>query len=307
MQEYNLKDIQKLLLDEQPFDFKVKKAEFFGKGQYCFVFLINDEYIFKFPRYFDVNKALQKETRILQALQGKTSLPIPKIKYVGVTEGMQYLGYEIIRGEFLNISIFNALSEIEKDNVITQLTEFFNEMHSVKMEKFPQGLIEVKEFKNPTKEFFLGNYNAKLAKLFDKAEDEFIRNSFESYLANEDNFNFEPILTHGDLHFENLIYDNISKRIIGVIDFGDACFADNVYDFRYADLLLGRDITLKILTHYKHKICGKWPDKIEIFNLCNYIFDAIWSMDHKNQKGVDFAVKKLKETISQYKKWRGNI
>lgn len=76
MRDYKLEDIQ-ALIDGKPFDFAVKKAEFFGKGQYCFVFLINDAYIFKFPRYLDVNKALQREARILQALQGKTKLPIP--------------------------------------------------------------------------------------------------------------------------------------------------------------------------------------------------------------------------------------
>ena len=38
----------------------------------------------------------------------------------------------------------------------------------------------------------------------------------------------DPVLSHGDFHFSNILYDN---GRVGIIDFGDVCYADRSKDF----------------------------------------------------------------------------
>ena len=60
----------------------------------------------------------------------------------------------------------------------------------------------------------------------------------------------ELVLVHADLHFGNMMFDVESKKIIGLIDFGSAHFAEPARDMHYyygdglKSLLDGYGVTL---------------------------------------------------------------
>jgi aminoglycoside 2''-phosphotransferase len=60
---------------------------------------------------------------------------------------------------------------------------------------------------------------------------------FESFLNDVDNFEYQPVLKHGDFGPSNILFDKEQQIVAGVIDFGSSGLGDPAYDF--AGLLSG--------------------------------------------------------------------
>ena len=60
---------------------------------------------------------------------------------------------------------------------------------------------------------------------------------FEGYLNDASNFEYEPVLKHGDFGPSNILFDEEKQTVTGVIDFGSSGMGDPAYDF--AGLLSG--------------------------------------------------------------------
>lgn len=57
-----------------------------------------------------------------------------------------------------------------------------------------------------------------------------IQEHFESFLSDDDNIAYNPVLRHGDFGPDQLILDKKAWTIKGVIDFGSACLGDLAVD-----------------------------------------------------------------------------
>jgi aminoglycoside 2''-phosphotransferase len=60
---------------------------------------------------------------------------------------------------------------------------------------------------------------------------------FEGFLNDARNFEYEPVLKHGDFGPSNILFDEEKQTVTGVIDFGSSGMGDPAYDF--AGLLSG--------------------------------------------------------------------
>ena len=60
---------------------------------------------------------------------------------------------------------------------------------------------------------------------------------FEGFLEDANNFEYEPVLKHGDFGPSNILFDREKRIVTGVIDFGSSGMGDPAYDF--AGLLSG--------------------------------------------------------------------
>lgn len=62
-------------------------------------------------------------------------------------------------------------------------------------------------------------------------------------------YSYSPTLVHGDLWYENILYDPNRRRIVGVIDFENLSFGDPVIDLA-TQSYLGASFTSAVLRHY---------------------------------------------------------
>jgi aminoglycoside phosphotransferase (APT) family kinase protein len=60
----------------------------------------------------------------------------------------------------------------------------------------------------------------------------------------------DPVLAHADLWYVHVLVDQSARRVVGVLDFGDACIADPAADFAPM-LYLGRDFTALVVDAYE--------------------------------------------------------
>jgi len=221
------------------------------EGQFNNLLIINDELIFRFPRYVDGVASILKEIRVLSRIQGCTTLPIPNPIYSSQETdrvGEVFMGYPCLPGETLWQPVF---TQIEDERIIDrwgeQLAGFLRELHAIPSQtignNFPlqDGLAEWKNlYADIRKHLF--------AFMRPEARDE-VSFHFEDFLKNPALHSYQPALRHGDFGFGNILYDPQTMNISGVIDFGFVGLGDPAIDFASASVL-GEKIFKRICQAY---------------------------------------------------------
>ena len=191
------------------------------------VFLINDEFVFRFPRTERVRNHLRHEIEFLNFLKSRVKTCIPTYSYVSKDD--DFAGYKIIPGKTLTAAAFRRLNKPSKERVVDQLVGFINDFHRIALGDF-------EKFKPRKREAFIDEekkveveLSTKLFPRLSRAEVQAIENFYSEskvYLRSI------PTLcaTHGDFYAYNVLW-NRDKSEIGVIDFSDILIGDPAKDF----------------------------------------------------------------------------
>ncbi len=178
------------------------------------VAIVDDEWVFRFPRRAGVEQALEVEIALLPELAGALPVDIPSFEHV--SRDPLFVGYRLIRG--------SPLGAEDGDGV----REFLEALHAFD----PSGL--------PVRRFhWLKGYRAQCAEfdrlvlpLLDEDEQQRARQLFDEV---ETLVGFESTLVHADLGPAHLLVRD--GRLAGVIDWADVRVGDPALD--YAWLLNG--------------------------------------------------------------------
>ena len=218
----------------------VASVEFNAQGQNCDVAVINNEFIFRFPKYSQAVERLKTETAILRSIQGSVTLPVPAPMFINLeqeTVGKAFVGYRLIPGEPLWRETFRM---IESKDVVRRLADqvsaFLKALHSIAVE----AVLGVELPVHDTYEECAGIYARVQEKLFGYMRpdaQEWATGHFEGFLNDARNFEYKPVLKHGDFGPSNILFDREKQIITGVIDFGNSGIGDPAYGF--AGLLSG--------------------------------------------------------------------
>jgi aminoglycoside 2''-phosphotransferase len=82
-------------------DLKIKKSERNNFGQNNDVLIINDLFVFRFPKYNEGIENLAREILLLNMLENKITVPIPSPLYTSLDVklvGMAFAGYRSLEG-----------------------------------------------------------------------------------------------------------------------------------------------------------------------------------------------------------------
>lgn len=213
--------------------------EFIGAGQYNDVLAINWEYIFRFPKYLEALKQLKLETQLLLNLHNRLPLETPYPQFVNLQEapvGQAFIGYRRIKGEPFWRETYQAIeSEEVRNQIALQTAAFLWELHTIPLTSLACELPRL-----DTYEENMDLYARIRDKLFPHMRREacaWASRHFESFLGQESNFGYVPVLKHGDFGPGNILFDWQDRKLVGVIDFSGAGMGDPAYDF--AGLLSG--------------------------------------------------------------------
>jgi aminoglycoside 2''-phosphotransferase len=219
-------------------DLDIASAGFNAQGQNSDVVVVNDEFIFRFPKYAHVIEDLRTETAILEAVRGRVPLPVPDPIFVCLERpvGQAFAAYCLIPGEPLWWDTFRA---IENREVVRRLADqvagFLRALHSI-----PVDSLGIELPLHDTYAEGVDIYARIREKLFGLMRPDaraWATEHFEGFLARASNFAGEPVLKHGDFGPSNILFDNGRQRVSGIIDFGGSGLGDPAYDF--AGLLSG--------------------------------------------------------------------
>lgn len=220
-----------------------------GEGQFNDIVFINDDLIFRFPRYAEGIHDLLQEIEVLQKLQGHLSITIPDPIYLSSgTEfvGQVFMGYKLLPGKPLLRDALRAIAvESILESLAQQLADFLYGLHSLSPAALGlelsvhNSLAELKEFFSSVQEHLFPwmRPDARSA----------VTRHFEDYLKDAYSHEYQASMIHGDFGGSNILFDH--DKITGVIDFSFAGLGDPARDIA-AVSTYGEAFFARICRHY---------------------------------------------------------
>lgn len=215
-------------------DLPIVSARVNEEGQNNVVLVVNEEYIFRFPRYAEALKQLETEVAILTGIQDAITLRIPRPLFTRLDApagGQAFMGYLLIPGVQLWRETMAAIQdESVLDRLADQLAGFLKELHSVPVRE----AIACELSLDDTAEVCADIYARMQARCLPHMRPDaraWAAQHFENFLSDPRHFDYTPVLKHSDFGMGNILFDPTTQTITGIIDFGSTSLGDPAYDF----------------------------------------------------------------------------
>ncbi len=192
-----------------------------------YVLILDNKYVFRFPRKKEYARKLYGEVALLKYLSGH-KLPIPVPKYEFTAKDKSFAGYAILQGSQMTKEYFRTIGKPARYAIAQQLGSFLSILHKTPLgiaRKFQPDIIHSqKQYKKLIQD--LKKYvRLRLSKKENALTDEFLE-EFAKYLKIPHN-----CLIHRDIHPYHLIVSKDKKKLSGIIDFADRSIGDPAMDF----------------------------------------------------------------------------
>jgi aminoglycoside 2''-phosphotransferase len=228
----------------------------FTDGQFNAILFVNEEttseaIVFRFPRVESALRDMPGEVRLLTALQGHTTLPVPNPIFVSSdmqTMGRVFMGYPMLPGKPLWEETVHAIQDEEKlDRIATQLAAFLKALHQLDTKAIGLAL----ELEDPRQSWseMHANFRDHLFPHMRKDACDWVNQNFESFLSNPANFEYEPVLRHTDFGGSNILFDSETCSVTAVIDWAGITLGDPAVDVA-AILHMGEPFFKRMLKTY---------------------------------------------------------
>ena len=224
-----IESIQRVYPDLVIKDFYVNEI-----GQNNDVIVVNESLVFRFPKYKQGILQLKRETDILKYIEDKVSFPTPVPVYVAFDEsepGKVFTGYHLIEGSPLWKKSLLDINDDQVRGLASQLASFLSAIHAISGETASREL--QLELRHPREEMFdlYERIQYKLFPFMKKESKTEVTESFESFLNGDALSSLETTLIHGDFGASNILWNQGTNEISGIIDFGGSGIGDPAYDF----------------------------------------------------------------------------
>jgi aminoglycoside phosphotransferase (APT) family kinase protein len=188
---------------------------------------INDEIILKVPLSQETIPWMVREHWVLSALQGQTSVAIPKPLFVA--QQVYCYAYQKVPGFQLTNDHYWTLTSQQKHDYSLAIAHFLTELH---------GCLDVSEavaagLLLPDDPLSTQQLRHRLLPLLETKEQVLI---VEQILDKYEQIEQTPepaVVLHGDLHGWNMAFDTATNQLAGVFDLNGACIGDPHVDLRY--------------------------------------------------------------------------
>ena len=279
---------KKIILDRYPeFSNHNFKADNYGWDN--FVIKIDDEFIFRFPKRESSFRTIEMEDDILKELNRKLpkNIKVPEYIYKNLETDYPFVGYEMIKGQFLSKELFDSMTNEEKDIFINNMMTFINTLHSLDINTFNLDVVDgLSNYKERYSEFKDKCFNS-----FDDNLKDITNNLFNNYFNDEKMQLFRKTIIHGDLSTDHII---VTSDGIGIIDFGDTRVFDYTYDFQWL-YLLDKEKLGKALKQYIYEIDDYFYNRICFYTSIIPYYGVVYALETNNQELLEKEIKSLKE------------
>lgn len=295
-----IREVERDIVNNFP-NFVIEEIRSIGEGMDSQAFLVNKEWIFRFPKRESVSNNLKTEIDLLPELQKILQVRIPDFKYIGKQTKNNYwfVGYKMIGGVELSEQVFSQMDKIQKEVFMAQIAVFLKSIHSFPLEQAVRSGVKFNDLKSEY-EGDLRILRESVYKLLDQNIIDYIENLFERYLSNSDNFVFKPVLLHADFSSDHIFLNNVDGKIEGVIDFGDMTIGDPDYDLLYLYEELGKSFIENLLGYYPHSNPKLLFEKLELYYRLSSVGELLQGVERSDDELIQNSILNLKAESKNY-------
>ncbi|WP_232696457.1 phosphotransferase family protein [Brevibacillus daliensis] len=190
--------------------------------------LINDDFLFRFPRSKEAYDRIKQDGVLLSLLQEpmkRIGINVPIYQFLRDSKGeIICCYYQAIMGDSLTNVILMSLPSHEQDIIAKQLASFLQTLHRMNYD----GLGYHREHDKKWWHTHLKEVEENIYPILTKHEQSAVANFFAELIRTVDQEGVSASIIHGDLAHTHILYRD---GLEGVIDFGDVCIGDPAYDF----------------------------------------------------------------------------
>ena len=276
-------------------DFVVDSISLAGEGMDNLALAVNDDLVFRFPKYEEGATKIELEAALLPELQKRLDVRIPSPEFVGTdpSTGLTFSGYRWIKGVPLKLEVLLDLDSEIQTSLTEQIARFVTHLHSSPVDRAALLGLQANDFKS--------DYTGDLKPIRDlvlprleKDEREYVEQLYDEYLGDPGNFDYEPTVIHADLSPEHILYDPVTQAVAGVIDFGDIEIGDPDYELHWLYGSYGDGFLQTYLTFNPHSSPDRLIRKLRFFHRANTVVDILIGFHRDDPETVEHGIAALK-------------
>jgi aminoglycoside 2''-phosphotransferase len=202
------------------------------QGQFNHILLVNDDLVFRFPRYRHVIDAWERRLPLLDLIHPLLPLPVPEILYESPNTGIPGEVFSVYRKIPGTALYRHLLEEIADPQVLQRLAEeaagFLKALHSIDTAALTVN-VPVEDPLSYYEGFFDEIRTALFPQMRPAARIE-TEAQFDQLLSHLRHSHYHPCLVHNDFGGSNILYDETRQVLSGVLDFNSLALGDPAVD-----------------------------------------------------------------------------
>jgi aminoglycoside 2''-phosphotransferase len=251
-----------------------------GRGTDSVAYLVDGEWVFRFPAVDNARRTLRREVALLPRLDPALPLAIPAFEHVGRRDDgeLLFVGYRVLPGVPLTPKLFAALPDREQREALESLASFLQALHA-----FP---VDAARRAGVAHERVSGGYHpgqrdlpCSLAAHLSAGEVARLQAEFAAYEADYEPRGVPPALLHCDLKPEHVLYDRAAGRITGVLDWGDVSLGDPDFDLAVVGIFFDEDFLARLMAHLPDRDPQTVLHKARFFTTLRRLTDLAYDVE----------------------------
>jgi aminoglycoside 2''-phosphotransferase len=269
-------------------DLAIHSCDYASQGWDSVAVVVNGALIFRFPRRPEVEPQYLMEARLLHALAGRVSLPLPRFAYVwhgGAPCDRLFVGYPMLGGEQLRRAMLAALDE---RRLAEQLGGFLTDLHAFPTKQaerlgVPGG--DTAEWQKQYRQLY-ARIQALVFPLLGAPLERVIAARWQAFLEDDANFQFQPALVHHDLTGDHILVER-GGGVSGIIDWGDASIGDPAIDFTGLLDDYGAEFAERVLASYGGAVDATFMKRAVFYRLVMPFHEVLFGLDTSLREHVE--------------------
>jgi len=258
----------RMLIEAQFPELSITSIRYLHEGWDSAAFLVNEVWVFRFPKRRERQAWLESEVAVLGLLRRQPlGLSIPVPAYLGQPSSLYpcgFMGYRFIDGTQGDTVL---LHRVEREESARRFGRFLSALHSTDVREaaacgarhYESRLEAVAAETVATREMVWRHLPLELKEL--------CQPYLEGKCAMPEISEQRRCLVHGDFVDEHVLLDG-KGVVTGVIDWGDACLSDPAIDFSGLYAWLGETFVRDVLEHYSLSCDVSFLEQIRFRGRC---------------------------------------
>jgi aminoglycoside 2''-phosphotransferase len=265
-------------------------------GWDALVLVVNDRYIFRFPRRPEIEAQMEKEMDLLPGLAGALPCLVPRVEFAcrkSAGDAHTLVGYPLIAGVGLQtLPVISAA-------LVRQLGEFLTALHRFPVEQAALLLgasSDQMDWRRRSEETYTWINDLVFPHLPgpDRLAGALL---WEVYLSDPGNFAFQPKLIHGDLEPEHILCKPDGSGLCGVIDWGDACIGDPALDFSGL-FTFGRERLVDgVFTSYQEPLDETFRRRVRFYHTSAPFYEIRYALSIEDETLLRHGIEALSQRL----------